>query len=150
MITRLTVRVLVPVTNRVAHLHTTAAWHKYLTNTELVHRATVYGRKGYPARPNDARVPSNPQFGLTLLDREPVLGSEPSSLDPSVEKNRQKSSISRAMKVYLERAQKHAEFIREQDEEFEMGRRHLSNMMGLNLATMTQDDIDVSQRWLSP
>ncbi len=36
------------------------------------------------------------------------------------------------------------EFIDKQVEEFEMGKRHLANMMGENPETFTQEDIDVS------
>ena len=49
------------------------------------------------------------------------------------------------MKVYLERGKKHHEFMKTREDEFDMGRRHLANMMGINQATMSQSDINVSE-----
>lgn len=37
-----------------------------------------------------------------------------------------------------------AEFIQKQIEEFEIGKRHLANMMGEDPENFTQEDIDVS------
>lgn len=34
------------------------------------------------------------------------------------------------MKAYLERAREHDEFMKVQQQEFEIGKRHLANMMG--------------------
>lgn len=48
------------------------------------------------------------------------------------------------MKAYLERAQEHSEFMKEKTIEFQIGKRHLANMMGENPDTFTQEDIDVS------
>lgn len=52
--------------------------------------------------------------------------------------------ISKAMRSYLERAQKHEQFMSVARHEFDMGKRHLANMMGWNPETITQKDIDVS------
>ena len=52
--------------------------------------------------------------------------------------------ISKAMRAYLDMAKKHDEFMREKKEEFELGKRHLANMMGLDPERITQEDIDVS------
>lgn len=48
------------------------------------------------------------------------------------------------MRSYLERAQEHDEFMRRERHEFELGKRHLANMMGENPETFTQEDVDVS------
>lgn len=48
------------------------------------------------------------------------------------------------MRAYLERAKEHDEFMKIQDEEFRIGKRHLANMMGEDPETFTQEDIDVS------
>lgn len=40
-------------------------------------------------------------------------------------------TISQAMKAYLERAKKHEDFLKVKNEEFETGKLHLANMMGL-------------------
>lgn len=51
--------------------------------------------------------------------------------------------ISKAMRAYLERAREHNEFMKQQTEEFQIGRRHLANMMGEDPETFSQEDIDV-------
>lgn len=61
-----------------------------------------------------------------------------------------KKVISKAMKAYLERAKEHDEFMRVQDEEFRIGKRHLANMMGEDPETFTQDDIDNAIGYLFP
>lgn len=54
-----------------------------------------------------------------------------------------KKQISKAMKAYLERAREHNEFMEKKTVEFQIGKRHLANMMGENPDTFTQGDIDV-------
>lgn len=49
------------------------------------------------------------------------------------------------MKAYLERAQEHDEFMKTQQLEYQIGKRHLANMMGEDPETFTQEDIDVSR-----
>jgi small subunit ribosomal protein S9 len=51
--------------------------------------------------------------------------------------------VSKAMKAYLERAREHDEFMKQQNVEFQIGKRHLANMMGENPETFTQEDVDV-------
>lgn len=48
------------------------------------------------------------------------------------------------MKAYLERAKEHDEFMKQQKNEYQIGKRHLANMMGEDPETFTQQDIDVS------
>lgn len=55
-----------------------------------------------------------------------------------------KETTSRAMKAYVERAREHEEFMRNQKFEYEIGKRHLANMMGEDPETFTQEDVDVS------
>lgn len=47
------------------------------------------------------------------------------------------------MKAYLERAKEHEEFMKQQDIEFQLGKRHLANMMGADPDSFTQEDINV-------
>lgn len=54
-----------------------------------------------------------------------------------------KGKVSKAMKAYLERAKAHDEFMKIQNLEFKLGKRHLANMMGEDPETFTQADIDV-------
>lgn len=56
-----------------------------------------------------------------------------------------KEKTSKAMKAYLERARAHDEFMKAQKHEFDVGKRHLANMMGEPAETFeNQDQIDVS------
>lgn len=49
------------------------------------------------------------------------------------------------MKAYLERAQEHDLFMKTQKHEFEIGKRHLANMMGESAELFeSQEQIDVS------
>lgn len=55
-----------------------------------------------------------------------------------------KKNVSKAMKAYLERAKEHDDFMKQQNTEYQIGKRHLANMMGADPETFTQDDIDVN------
>ncbi|CAH1799141.1 unnamed protein product [Owenia fusiformis] len=64
--------------------------------------------------------------------------------------SRKAEKISKAMKAYLERAQKHDEFMKSQVAEFEIGKRHLANIMGADPDHFTQDEIDTAIEYLLP
>lgn len=55
-----------------------------------------------------------------------------------------KQKVSKAMTAYLERAQEHDEFMKTQHLDYQIGKRHLANMMGEDPETFTQEDIDVN------
>ncbi|GAU93976.1 hypothetical protein RvY_05826 [Ramazzottius varieornatus] len=61
-----------------------------------------------------------------------------------------KVKVNRAMRSYLERAQAHNMFMKQQQQDFEICRRHLANMMGEDVETFSQEDIDDSIRYLLP
>lgn len=61
-----------------------------------------------------------------------------------------KKKISKAMKAYLERAQEHDEFMKRQQFEYNIGKRHLANMMGEDPETFTQKDVDRAIEYLFP
>lgn len=65
-------------------------------------------------------------------------------LRPIVRKNDKEQKISRAMKSYLARAANTEKFLAGKREEFELGKRHLANIMGWNPDEISQEDIDVS------
>lgn len=69
--------------------------------------------------------------------------------DTSVTESK-KGKVSKAMKAYLERAKAHDEFMKVQNLEFKLGKRHLANMMGEDPETFTQDDIDRAIQYLLP
>lgn len=54
------------------------------------------------------------------------------------------------MKAYLERAKEHDEFIKTQEFEYQIGKRHLANMMGEDPESFTQEDIDNAICYLFP
>ncbi|XP_023708287.1 28S ribosomal protein S9, mitochondrial [Cryptotermes secundus] len=54
------------------------------------------------------------------------------------------------MRAYLERAQKHDEFLKEQLLQYNIGKRHLANMMGEDPETFMQEDIDRAIEYLFP
>ncbi|MPC11419.1 28S ribosomal protein S9, mitochondrial [Portunus trituberculatus] len=51
--------------------------------------------------------------------------------------------MSKSMLAYQQRAEAHDKFMVEQVAEYEIGRRHLANMMGEDPETFTQEDINV-------
>lgn len=59
-------------------------------------------------------------------------------------------AMSTAMKQYLQKKRSHDEFIAKERSEFELGKKHLANMMGMNSDTMTQEDIDKAIDYLFP
>ncbi|KAK7079309.1 37S ribosomal protein S9, mitochondrial [Halocaridina rubra] len=59
-------------------------------------------------------------------------------------------TMSKAMRAYLERAKAHDKFIAEQAVEYEIGMRHLANIMGEDPETFTTEDRDRSIAYLFP
>jgi small subunit ribosomal protein S9 len=60
------------------------------------------------------------------------------------------TSVSKAMKAYLARAQEHDAFITKEHQEYQIGRHHLANMMGFDPQTMTDKDVDEAIKYLFP
>ncbi|KAL3284398.1 hypothetical protein HHI36_018560 [Cryptolaemus montrouzieri] len=58
--------------------------------------------------------------------------------------------ISKAMKAYLTRAKEHEEFMKRENYEYQIGKRHLANMMGEDPETFTQEDVDNAIAYLFP
>lgn len=61
-----------------------------------------------------------------------------------------RSKVSKAMQSYLKRATEYTEFMEKEKHNFEVGRRHLANMMGADPETFTQKDIDEAVAYLMP
>lgn len=76
-----------------------------------------------------------------------ATSDELSLVDPS---GPRVQKISKAMQVYMEKASAHAEFLKEKRQEFELGKRHLANIMGWNPETITQENIDEAIAYLLP
>lgn len=64
------------------------------------------------------------------------------------EKNAKPMNV--AMAFYLERKRQHDAFIARERSEFELGKRHLANMMGVDADAMTQEDVDKAVEYLLP
>lgn len=61
--------------------------------------------------------------------------------DTDVPRHRKKV-ISRALEVYLNDVKKQNKIMARERAEFELGKRYLANMLGLEPSSITQDDID--------
>lgn len=70
------------------------------------------------------------------------------TIKPSTKKSEKK--ISKAMLMYLQRAREHDEFMKKEIVEYEIGKRHLANMMGEDPECFTQADVDRSIQYLFP
>ncbi|CAG9771019.1 unnamed protein product [Ceutorhynchus assimilis] len=91
-------------------------------------------------------------FEARLISTTVNLFNESTAERPatSVANIKSKNTLNKAMKSYLERAQQHDEFMKTEKHQFEIGKRHLANMMGENPETFTQDDIDNAIEYLFP
>ncbi|CAI4229146.1 unnamed protein product [Auanema sp. JU1783] len=58
--------------------------------------------------------------------------------------------IGRALETYLKQSKEHTAMMNRERADFELGRRHLANMMSLDANTMTQSDIDSAIEYLFP
>ena len=58
--------------------------------------------------------------------------------------------VSRSMQYYMEKRRQHDEFIARERSEFELGKKHLANMMGMEASVMTQEDVDKAIAYLFP
>ena len=58
--------------------------------------------------------------------------------------------MSSAMKYYLKKKRENDMFIAKERSDFELGKKHLANMMGMTYETMTQADVDKAINYLFP
>ncbi|VDM60926.1 unnamed protein product [Angiostrongylus costaricensis] len=58
--------------------------------------------------------------------------------------------IGRALETYMRLCKEHTSMMARERADFELGRRHLANIMNLDPHTMTQEDIDEAIRYLFP
>jgi len=58
--------------------------------------------------------------------------------------------ISKAMRVYLEKAREYDSMMKAEVADYEIGKRHLANIMGENPETFTQDDVNRAIEYLLP
>lgn len=74
----------------------------------------------------------------TVLPDDYTVGN---ASDTDVPRHRKKV-ISRALEAYLSDVRKQDKIMARERAEFELGKRYLANMMGLEASNITQDDID--------
>lgn len=72
---------------------------------------------------------------------KPVLPDDCVAGDTEAHRYRKKV-ISRALEVYLNDVGKQNKIMARERAEFELGKRYLANMLGLEPSSITQDDID--------
>lgn len=58
--------------------------------------------------------------------------------------------LNSAMRAYLERAAEYDKFIKKENQDYQIGKRHLANMMGENPETFNQDAVNRSIQYLFP
>lgn len=80
-----------------------------------------------------------PSAAAAVTDDHGVAGGADSELP-----RHRKKVISRALEVYLNDVRAHNKMMAREQAEFELGKRHLANMMGLEPACITQHDVDRS------
>ena len=97
------------------------------------------------------RVPS----ALSLLLSRPLLmqacrGEATAATAVPASSSKPRTSISAAMRVYLERKRAHDAFMAKELREFEVGKEHLANMMGLRGQELSEEQVDSSVEYLFP
>ncbi|EFN87809.1 28S ribosomal protein S9, mitochondrial [Harpegnathos saltator] len=66
------------------------------------------------------------------------------------EKTKPSKKLSKAMTAYLQRIKEHDEFMKKEITEYQIGKRHLANMMGEDPEFFTQEDINSAIEYLFP
>ncbi|KAM7309052.1 28S ribosomal protein S9, mitochondrial isoform X2 [Ixodes scapularis] len=97
-----------------------------------------------------SRVPQVSQANFCSTHGENAKDQDPNILQLHRQSETKVQKISKAMKSYLDRAKAYDEFIQKEKNEFEIGKRHLANMMGVDADEMTQADVDRAIEYLMP
>ncbi|XP_062581632.1 small ribosomal subunit protein uS9m-like isoform X2 [Saccostrea cucullata] len=80
-----------------------------------------------------------------------TLSNDSVSVDSSSTKvQRRSEQISTAMKAFLRKAKEHEVKVSQYTEEYELGRKHLANMMGIHPDEMTKEHINEAIQYLLP
>ncbi|XP_029053526.2 28S ribosomal protein S9, mitochondrial-like isoform X2 [Osmia bicornis bicornis] len=85
---------------------------------------------------------------LSILPRSYSTASDVLAIDDSGKQSNTK--IAKAMKIYLQQAKDYKEFIEKQIAEYDIGMRHLANMMGEDPDNFSQKDADRAIKYLFP
>uniref|UniRef100_A0A0P4WJR0 Small ribosomal subunit protein uS9m n=2 Tax=Scylla olivacea TaxID=85551 RepID=A0A0P4WJR0_SCYOL len=76
--------------------------------------------------------------------------SSSSTVEESMTSPEGGARMSKSMLAYQQRAEAHDKFMADQIAEYEIGRRHLANIMGEDPETFTQEDINAAIQYLLP
>ncbi|GMS89334.1 hypothetical protein PENTCL1PPCAC_11509, partial [Pristionchus entomophagus] len=85
-----------------------------------------------------------------MVTRGVVSGLRTLSSLSTVEGPSSSGRAARALEMYMRGVKEHDKMMGRERENFERGKRHLANMMGMNAATMSQTDIDSAIAYLFP
>ncbi|XP_014242600.1 28S ribosomal protein S9, mitochondrial-like isoform X2 [Cimex lectularius] len=91
-------------------------------------------------------------FNLAKQFQRCSVSTASDKLQPQTQENApaEGKNMSQAMKAYLERAKTYNEFIEGEVKQYNIGKRHLANMMGRDPETFTQKEIDEAIEYLFP
>uniref|UniRef100_A0A6M2CKU2 Small ribosomal subunit protein uS9m n=1 Tax=Rhipicephalus microplus TaxID=6941 RepID=A0A6M2CKU2_RHIMP len=90
------------------------------------------------------------RYSATSSGEDAASNDAPDILQLHLRAETKVQKISKAMKAYLERAKAYDDFIKKEQHEFDIGKRHLANMMAVDVDEMTQDDVDRAIQYLMP
>ena len=79
-----------------------------------------------------------------------AMSSTSSTSSSQVPKRIPEKKPSATMRLYMEKRKAHEEFISKERSDFELGKKHLANMMGMDANSMTQEDVDKAIDYLFP
>merc|ERR1719289_498439 len=95
-----------------------------------------------------------PVLNSSVTTKEKELAAASAAVENNsqtmAERLKQERKMSSAMRLYLQRKREHDMFIAREQAEFDIGKQHLANMMGMDHNSMTQEDIDQSIEFLFP
>jgi len=87
---------------------------------------------------------------MSSATTEKAMELDPGLTKSAVAGKTRPSEMSSAMKSYLKKKREHDLFIAKERSEFELGKKHLANMMGISYENMSQEDIDKAIKYLFP
>ncbi|KAI8792059.1 28S ribosomal protein S9, mitochondrial [Biomphalaria glabrata] len=87
---------------------------------------------------------------VTTISSDLVNGGNQSVTKSDNQPSAKAITISRSMKAYMEKVKKHDELMKTEVADYEIGKRHLANIMGADPDTFTQEDVDRAIEYLLP
>ena len=88
-------------------------------------------------------------FSTESLETE-VTKTKNATMNKKLEEAKTERQMSSAMRMYLKRKKEQDSFMAKERADFEIGKQHLANMMGLDPENISQEQIDSSIEYLFP